>query len=165
MSEPTMHSRRGWILAAPASNSGKTLVAAALLRLMVRQGINVTPYKVGPDYIDPGFLTAAAGKTCRNLDPWAMGPARLEKLLGQQSGTHFLIEGVMGLFDGAISGEGSTADLAADFDLPVVLVISARGQGASVAALAQGFINHRTGVTVAGVIFTHVGRPAPETGR
>ncbi len=152
---------RGWILGAPSSNTGKTLVAAALIRLMKRQGKSITPYKVGPDYIDPGFLSVAAARTCHNLDPWAMEPDRLDQLLGEQSGGQsgdfFLIEGVMGLFDGAISGEGSTADLAAAYNLPVILVINARGQGASVAALAQGFINHRADVNVAGVIFTQVG--------
>ncbi|MBT4890595.1 MAG: cobyrinate a,c-diamide synthase [Rhodospirillales bacterium] len=148
---------QGWILAAPASNSGKTLVAAALLRLMARKGMSITPFKVGPDYIDPGFLSNAADKTCFNLDPWAMNSARIEHLLCNQSGTHFLIEGVMGLFDGAVSGDGSTADLATALNLPVVMVINAKGQGASVAALAQGFINHRKDVHVAGVIFTHIG--------
>ncbi len=150
---------RGWVLAAPCSNSGKTLVSAALIRLMVREGLAVAPFKVGPDYIDPGFLSAAAGSACRNLDPWAMGPARLGQLLGDQAGSRFLIEGVMGLFDGAVSGDGSTADLAAAFNLPVVLVINTKGQGASVAALAQGFANFRTDIAVAGVIFTQVASP------
>jgi cobyrinic acid a,c-diamide synthase len=153
MTEPA----RGWILAAPGSNSGKTLVSAALIRLLARQGATVTPFKVGPDYIDPGFLAAAAGTICRNFDPWAMNPARLGQLLGHQSGNRFLIEGVMGLFDGAASDEGSTADVAAEFGLPVILVINTRGQGASVAALAQGFVKHRPDVDVAGVIFTRVG--------
>jgi cobyrinic acid a,c-diamide synthase len=147
----------GWVLAAPSSNSGKTLVAAALLRLLTRKGHATTPFKTGPDYIDPGFLSAAAGQPCRNLDPWAMSPARLDHLLQQTTSGHFLIEGVMGLFDGAVSGTGSTADLAASFKLPIILVINARGQGASVAALAQGFANHRSDVTVAGLVFTNVG--------
>ena len=155
MSEPA----RGWILAAPCSNAGKTLVSAALIRLMLRQGLAVAPFKVGPDYIDPGFLSAAARSSCRNLDPWAMGPARLAQLLRQQTGNRFLIEGVMGLFDGAVSGKGSTADLAAALKLPVVLVVNCRGQGASVAALAQGFAKFRTDVAMAGVIFTQVGSP------
>ncbi len=159
MTEPA----RGWILAAPCSNSGKTLVSAALLRLLARQGSSATPFKVGPDYIDPGFLSAAAGTVCCNLDPWAMGPARLGQLLGNQPGDRFLIEGVMGLFDGAVSGDGSTADLAAQFSLPVILVINVRGQGASVAALAQGFANHRADIDVAGVIFTRVGSARHET--
>ncbi len=150
---------RGWIVAAPSSNSGKTLVATALLRLMARQGIEVTPFKAGPDYIDPGFLSAAAGSACRNLDPWAMGPARLAQLLREQTGSRFLIEGVMGLFDGAVSGKGSTADLAAALNLPVVLVIDCKGQGASVAALAQGFAKFRADIAMAGVIFTQVGSP------
>jgi cobyrinic acid a,c-diamide synthase len=159
MTEPA----RGWVLAAPCSNSGKTLVSAALLRLLARQGYRVTPFKVGPDYIDPGFLAAAAGSICCNLDPWAMGPARLGQLLSNQTGDRFLIEGVMGLFDGAVSGDGSTADLAAQFGLPVILVINVRGQGASVAALAQGFANHRADIDVAGVIFTRVGSARHET--
>ncbi len=149
---------RGWIVAAPGSNSGKTLVTAALLRLLRRQGTPVTPYKVGPDYIDPGFLAAAAGETCRNLDPWAMTPGRLHQQLAL-SEQRFVIEGVMGLFDGAISGDGSTADLAAALRLPVVLVVNAKGQGASAAALAQGFAGFRDDVTVAGVIFTQVASP------
>jgi cobyrinic acid a,c-diamide synthase len=155
----TQNKSSGWLLAAPSSNSGKTLVAAALLRLLSRGGTDVTPFKVGPDYIDPGFLQAAAGKSCLNLDPWAMSPARLGQLLARQTGDLFLIEGVMGLFDGAVSGEGSTADLAARYGLPVVLVINAKGQGASVAALAEGFTNHRADVEIAGVIFTQVGSP------
>jgi cobyrinic acid a,c-diamide synthase len=148
---------RGWILAAPCSNTGKTLVSAALLRLLARDGVAVNPFKAGPDYIDPGFLSAAAGSTCRNLDPWGMQPARRGQMLRDQSGDRFLIEGVMGLFDGAVSGEGSTADIAAEFGLPVILVINTKGQGASVAALAQGFANHRAEINVAGVIFTRVG--------
>ena len=150
---------RGWVLAAASSNSGKTLVSAALLRLLCRDGRAVTPFKVGPDYIDPGFLSAAARTICGSLDPWAMAPGRLNQLLQAQSGNRFLIEGVMGLFDGAVSGDGSTADLAAAYQLPVVLVINTKGQGASVAALAQGFANHRADVNVAGVIFTQVGSP------
>ena len=151
-------SPRGWILAAPSSNSGKTLVSAALLRLLAREGEAVTPYKVGPDYIDPGFLSAAAGSDCYNLDPWAMSAGRLDDLIAR-AGQAFLIEGVMGLFDGAVSGDGSTADLAADLQLPIILVISTKGQGASVAALAQGFANFRADVSVAGVILTQVASP------
>ena len=153
----------GWILAAPSSNTGKTLVSAALLRLLSRDGGAVTPFKVGPDYIDPGFLSAAAGTTCRNLDPWAMNSGRLGQLLQHSKSGHFVIEGVMGLFDGAVSGDGATADLAAEFDLPVILAINTKGQGASVAALAQGFANFRGDVNVAGVIFTQVGSPRHRT--
>jgi cobyrinic acid a,c-diamide synthase len=149
---------RGWVLAAPSSNAGKTLVSAALLRLLQREGLPATPFKVGPDYIDPGFLAAAARSVCHNLDPWAMPPARLGHLLAQ-SADRFLIEGVMGLFDGAVSGDGSTADLAAELGLPVILVINTKGQGASVAALAQGFKNFRHDVHVAGVILTQVASP------
>ncbi|MFP6706139.1 MAG: cobyrinate a,c-diamide synthase, partial [Alphaproteobacteria bacterium] len=133
-------------------------MSAALLRLLAREGEAVMPYKVGPDYIDPGFLSAAAGSDCYNLDPWAMSPGRLDYLI-TRAGQVFLIEGVMGLFDGAVSGDGSTADLAADLQLPIILVISTKGQGASVAALAQGFANFRADVSVAGVILTQVASP------
>jgi cobyrinic acid a,c-diamide synthase len=88
-----------------------------------------------------------------------MAPGRLHQLLQTNCGGRFLIEGVMGLFDGAVSGDGSTADLAAAYGLPVILVINTKGQGASVAALAQGFANFRADVNVAGVIFTQVGSP------
>jgi cobyrinic acid a,c-diamide synthase len=148
----------GLLIAAPASGSGKTVVTLALLRAFRRAVIAAQPCKVGPDYIDPAFHAAAAGRPAFNLDPWAMRPATLAALvdrLGRQADL-VIGEGVMGLFDGAADGTGSTADLAALTGWPVVLVVDAKGQGASVAALLQGFATHRADVAVAGVIFNRV---------
>ena len=155
----------GLIIAAPASGSGKTLVTLALLRALGAAGIAVTSFKVGPDYIDPMFHARASGRRCVNLDSWAM---RIETLAGLsddlgRDAELVIGEGVMGLFDGAADGRGSTADLASLFDLPVILVVDARGMAASVAALVEGFTRHRDDVEVAGVIFNRVGSEAHAT--
>ena len=150
----------GLILAAPASGSGKTLVTAGLLRLFRNRGLRIAAAKAGPDYIDPTFHTLASGRPCINLDVWAMHPATLSRLVGDLEAEAELVlcEGVMGLFDGAgPDGEaGSTAALARLTGWPVALVVDARGQGASAAALVAGFARHDTAVTVAGVIFNRV---------
>jgi len=151
---------RGLILAAPASGSGKTLVTAGLLRHLRRRGLRVAAAKAGPDFIDPTFHAAASGGTCVNLDPWAMRPETLAARVAalEAAAEIVLCEGVMGLFDGAgADGEaGSTAELAQRTGWPVVLVVDARGQGASVAALLRGFASHRPGTPLAGVIFNRV---------
>src|SRR5215217_7280784 len=105
---------RGLIIAAPRSGSGKTVITLGLLAALRRGGVVVAPAKTGPDYIDPAFLGRAALRDAVNLDPWAMGPQRLKTLAETQAtGADLLvIEGVMGLFDGAADGFGSTADLA-----------------------------------------------------
>jgi cobyrinic acid a,c-diamide synthase len=158
--EGTSRSRgRGVILAAPASGSGKTVLTMALLRLLARKGTRVAAIKAGPDYIDPAFHGAACGRPCLNLDLWAMRAGTVAALVECVSVDHDLIvaEGAMGLFDGAADGSGATADLAALTGWPVVLVVDARGQGASVAALVRGFRDHRADVEVAGVICNRVG--------
>ncbi|MDP6351663.1 MAG: cobyrinate a,c-diamide synthase [Alphaproteobacteria bacterium] len=147
------------VIAAPASGSGKTVLTLGLLRHFRNAGVAVSSIKVGPDYIDPGFHQAAGGGPCRNLDPWAMRPETLAaqaKAAGR--GAELVIgEGVMGLFDGAASGDGATADLAAAAGWPVVLVVDARGQGASAAAVVKGFDQFRDDVRIAAVIFNRVG--------
>ncbi len=154
---------RGLILAAPASGSGKTLVTAGLLRLLRERGMRVAAAKAGPDYIDPTFHAAATGGASINLDPWAMRPATLAGLVGglEADADIVLCEGVMGLFDGAgPDGEsGSTAALARITGWPVVLIVDARRQGASVAALIAGFAQHDPLVPLAGVIFNRVAGP------
>jgi cobyrinic acid a,c-diamide synthase len=161
----------GFIVAAPATGSGKTLITMGLIRALARNGRMIAAFKTGPDYIDPAFHSAAlgAGGVCINLDGWAMDDAMLAMLLGQQGASADLLigEGVMGLFDGARGmtgqgGDGSTADLASRLGLPVILVVDAKGQGASLAALIEGFARHRTDVTVAGVILNRVSSAAHE---
>ncbi len=152
-------SAAGLIVAAPASGSGKTVFTLGLLRHLAGAGIAVASAKVGPDYIDPAFHTAASGRACLNLDPWAMAPATIAAAAATIAAAADIIvcEGVMGLFDGATAGAGSTADLAARTGWPVVLIIDARAQAASAAAVLRGFATHRADVTVAAVVFNRVG--------
>ena len=146
------------MIAAPHSNSGKTLVSLGLARALRDAGHRVRPAKSGPDYIDPQFLARAAGTDCINLDAWAMGAPRLRALGAFHAGADgfLLVEGVMGLFDGASSGSGNTADLAERLGLPVVLVIDVAHMAQSVAALAEGFMHFRPGLAFAGVILNRV---------
>lgn len=159
-----MHRAPGVIIAAPASGSGKTIVTAALLRHLANAGVGVAAFKVGPDYIDPAFLAAASRRPAINLDGWAMRDETVIALAARLFDSAELVvgEGVMGLFDGATDGTGSTADVAARLGLPVVLTVDVRGQGASAAALVAGFARHRADVEIAGVIFNRVGGPGHE---
>jgi cobyrinic acid a,c-diamide synthase len=146
------------ILAAPASGSGKTTLTLGLLRAFRDRGLPIRAAKSGPDYIDPRFHEAACARPCLNLDAWAMSPARIAQLA--QGAGPLLIEGAMGLFDGAPpDGRGATADLARLLGLPVILVIDAARMAQSVAPLAQGFARHDPGVRIAGIILNRVGSP------
>jgi cobyrinic acid a,c-diamide synthase len=151
----------GLIIASPASGSGKTVFTLGAVRCLTRRGVAVAGAKAGPDYIDPAFHAAASGRPCPNLDPWAMRAETIAALIQELSRDAALIlcEGVMGLFDGAIDGTGSTADLAALIGWPVVLVADVRAQGASAVAVVEGFARHRRDVSVAGVVFNRVGGP------
>ncbi len=148
----------GLVLSAPASGSGKTVVTAALVRALARGGRRVSAFKVGPDYIDCGFHTIAAGRDCRTVDLWAMRAQSVRREVARCAEAADIVvgEGVMGLFDGSASGEGSTADVAALLGLPVVLVVDAGGLAQSAAALVAGYRDHRRDVRVAGVILNRV---------
>lgn len=149
---------RGLILSAPASGSGKTLITLGILRALSRRGIPVRAAKSGPDYIDPQFHAAATGQTCVNLDAWAMSPSRIRSLAAGSG--PLLIEGAMGLFDGAPpDGKGATAELARLLNVPVVLIIDAASMAHSIAPLVEGFARHDTSVRIAGVILNRVGSP------
>ena len=150
---------RGLVIAAPASGSGKTTVTLALLRHLRDAGVRVASLKVGPDYIDPAFHCAASGRACLNLDPWAMRASTLEAVIAAASADAeiIIVEGVMGLFDGATVDEGSTADVARATGWPVVLVVDASAMAASAGAVVHGFATFRPGVDVAGVMFNRVG--------
>lgn len=156
----------GLVIGAPASGSGKTTVTLALLRLLSREGRIVTAFKTGPDYIDGAFHRAAgAGRPCYNLDPYAMRRETLAGVIraGAEDTELAVIEGVMGLFDGAANGDGSTAELAAQLKLPVLLVLDAARQSQSAAALVHGFRTFRNDVHVAGVILNRVASTRHET--
>jgi cobyrinic acid a,c-diamide synthase len=143
------------IIAAPQSGSGKTLVTLGLIRALKNAGHIVASAKVGPDYIDPQFHSAASGNACVNLDPWAMGTNACANLL--QNGANItIIEGVMGLFDGPDGAKGSTADLASDLGLPVLLVIDCAHQAQSIAALVHGFVTHSPNVHIAGLFLNRI---------
>ena len=150
---------RGLVIAAPASGSGKTTVTLALLRRLRDAGVRAASLKVGPDYIDPAFHAASSGRACFNLDPWAMRDSTFAAAVAAASaGADLLVvEGVMGLFDGATAHEGSTADVAALTGWPVVLVIDAGAMAASAAAVVEGFAGFRRDVDVAGIIYNRVG--------
>ena len=146
------------MVAAPSSGSGKTMLTLGLLRAFRNRGLRVASAKVGPDHIDPRFHEAASGRPCLNLDPWAMKREVIASLLTDinHDADLIIVEGVMGLFDGPQGAKGSTADLAQDMGLPIVLVLDSGHQGQSIAALAEGFINHRKGLTFAGLILNRV---------
>jgi len=150
----------GLILSAPASGAGKTLITAGLTRHLRRRGLRVATAKAGPDFIDPTFHAVAAGRPSLNLDVWGMRPATLAALVAEleDRADIVLCEGVMGLFDGTgAEGEaGSTAELARRTGWPIVLIVDARGQGASVAALVRGFATHQPRLPLIGVIFNRV---------
>ena len=148
---------RGLIVAAPQSGAGKTTITLALLAALRRRGVKVSAAKAGPDYIDPAFHGAASGRAAVNLDSWAMPQALLDILAARaaDSADIFVIEGVMGLFDGAAASagrRGATADLAAHFDLPVVLVLDVGRQAQSAGAIARGFACHDPAVKISGII-------------
>ena len=149
------------VIAAPTSGSGKTLLSLALVAWARVHGHAIQPFKVGPDYLDPQLLSAAAGRPCRNLDINLCGENWVQRAFhsyGAQADLA-LVEGVMGLFDGAPGGGGSTADIAVTCDIPVVLVVDASGQASSAAALVHGFDTFDSRLKLAGVIFNRIGGP------
>ena len=155
---------RGLIIAAAHSGAGKTTVTLALLAALRRRGVIVHAAKAGPDYIDPAFHAAVTGTPSVNLDTWAMSDKLLETLARQAAhgADIVVIEGVMGLFDGSAEAgahgrHGATADLAAHFGLPVVLVLDVARQAQSAAAIVRGFASHDPAVRIAGIILNRVG--------
>ncbi|WP_307828371.1 cobyrinate a,c-diamide synthase [Antrihabitans sp. YC2-6] len=154
------------VIAAPASGSGKTTLATGLIGALAAAGSRVAPFKVGPDYIDPGYHGLAAGRPGRNLDPVLVGADRVVPLYnhGARGCDIAVVEGVMGLFDGRIdssvsgpAAEGSTAHVAALLGAPVILVVDARGHSQSLAATLHGFATYDSSVRLGGVILNRVG--------
>ena len=153
----------GLVIAAPASGSGKTTFTLGLLRALRARGVSVGSLKVGPDYIDPAYHSAAGGRPCFNLDLWAMRTATQDAALefAARDAQLLVAEGVMGLFDGARIAPGvteaATADAAARLGWTVILVVDASGMAGSAAALVSGFARYRDDVRIGGIVFNRVG--------
>ena len=154
---------KGFVVAGPASGVGKTTVTLALMAAFRKRGMQVQPFKCGPDFIDAGYHTRACGRSSRNLDGWMLPIERNREIFCRSAAGAdvCIVEGVMGLFDGA-SGKsevGSTAEMAKLLDLPVVLVVDASSVARSAAALVRGFETFDPKVKILGVIFNKVAGP------
>nr|WP_091743672.1 cobyrinate a,c-diamide synthase [Propionispora vibrioides] len=147
------------VIAGTQSGVGKTTVVTGLLAALVARNMNVQSYKVGPDYIDPGFHSLASGKPAHNLDTWLMPPELTARLFVNtaQTSEMAVIEGVMGLYDGGRRGISSTAALAKLLKAPVILVVDAKSMGESIAATVLGYKNYDPEVHIAGVIVNRLG--------
>ncbi|GAA0381655.1 cobyrinate a,c-diamide synthase [Microbispora corallina] len=153
------------VVAAPASGAGKTTVATGIMAALAARGLRVSPHKVGPDYIDPGYHALATGRPGRNLDAFLTGEGLVGPLFahGARGADVAVVEGVMGLFDGrGATGEASTAHVARLLRAPVLLVVDASSQSSSVAALVHGFATYDPSVEVAAVVLNRVGSPRHE---
>ncbi|MBM7867212.1 cobyrinate a,c-diamide synthase [Heliobacterium gestii] len=151
------------VIAGAHSGAGKTTVTMGLLAALRRRGLTVQSFKTGPDYIDPSFHRLITGRTCSNLDTWMMETETIHRLFRRavEGAQVALIEGVMGLFDGAAGeppgGAGSTAALAALLGAPIVLVVDARSAAQSIAAVVYGFCRLNPALPVAGVVLNRIG--------
>lgn len=149
------------VIAATQSGSGKTTIVTGLLAALKEKGSKVQSYKVGPDYIDPGYHEIASGRPGHNLDTWLVTEEKLAEIFARTADDAdiAIIEGVMGLYDGGKNGISSTASVAKLLDAPVLLVINAKSMGESAAALALGFKQYDPTVNIAGVILNRLGSP------
>src|SRR5512144_2902380 len=149
------------VIGGTQSGVGKTSIALALTCALARRGTRVQTFKVGPDFLDPSYLAIASGRPCYNLDGWMMGREYVEKLVVRATADADIavIEGVMGLFDGAgpDSLEGSTAQIASWLKAPVILVAGVYGMARSLAAVVKGFATFDRTVKLAGVSANHCG--------
>ncbi|TFG46120.1 MAG: cobyrinate a,c-diamide synthase [Dehalococcoidia bacterium] len=152
------------VIAGTSSGVGKTTIATGLTYALSRRGLNVQPFKCGPDYIDPGYLSMAAGKECHNLDAWMLPEDHLKELFSyfNQDKDIALIEGVMGLFDGhrKLGSGGSTAQIAQIISAPIILILNIAKMGESAAAMALGYCSYDPNLKVAGIILNQIGSPS-----
>ncbi|MBF0380971.1 MAG: cobyrinate a,c-diamide synthase [Magnetococcales bacterium] len=150
----------GFIVAGVQSRSGKTTITMALMSALKNAGINIAPFKAGPDYLDPAWHQAICSRPSYNLDTFMVGSQECRTLFQQKRDNAIgVVEGVMGLFDGksGVGGPGSTADLAKTLGLPVLLVINARGMAGSIVPLINGFVAAANGFSIAGIVANMVG--------
>ncbi|MBF0186141.1 MAG: cobyrinate a,c-diamide synthase [Magnetococcales bacterium] len=154
----------GFLIAACQSQSGKTLVTLALMARLRQEGYRIAPFKAGPDYIDPLWHAALCQQASYSLDTLMVGREESRRLLQQHTppGNLAIVEGVMGLYDGrqGVGGPGSSADLAAILQLPVILVVNGKGMAGSIAPLVAGFCQFAHGFSIVGVIANRVGSPS-----
>lgn len=155
---PTPSEKPQFLLAAPSSGSGKTTLTLGLLRALARRGLVVQPFKCGPDYLDTHHHTQAAGRPSLNLDLFmaSVGHAQATYAHYTAPADVAVVEGVMGLFDGADRMRGSAADVAEQLGIPVILVVNAKAMAYSVAPLLFGFKNFYPGIRLVGAIFNFV---------
>ncbi len=154
-----MKKTANFLIAAPKSNSGKTLVTLGLIQAFRKRNLNVQTFKCGPDYIDPMHHKYISGKPAYNLDLFMASEEHIKSIYYEKAGGAdvAITEGVMGLFDGAKKAKGSSAEVAKLLHLPVVLVVDAQSVAYSIAPLLYGFKNFDTSIQFAGVIFNKVG--------
>ncbi|MBM7853777.1 cobyrinic acid a,c-diamide synthase [Desulfohalotomaculum tongense] len=153
------------LIAAPQGRSGKTTITVGLVAALTARGVKVQPFKKGPDFIDPSWLTRVAGRTCRNLDAYLMDKEKIKASFATHSrGAHIsIVEGAMGLFDGVdVEGSGSAAEIAKIIQAPVILVVNCTRMTRSVAAMVNGYKHFDPGINVAGVILNNVARSRHE---
>ncbi len=150
------------LIGAASSGSGKTTFTMGLLRALKKRGLQVQPFKCGPDYIDTQYHTLAAGYESVNLDTWLASGTHVQHLYDKygENADVCITEGAMGLFDGYRRMQGSSAEIARLLDVPVVLVVNARSAAYSVAPLIYGFKHFKPGVKIAGVVFNQVASPS-----
>jgi cobyrinic acid a,c-diamide synthase len=154
--------KNSFLIAAPKSNSGKTLITLGLIKALCRKNKVVQAYKCGPDYIDPMHHSIVSGRPSYNLDTWMENPQQVKKIFNTQlqNADIGIVEGVMGLFDGAQKDKGSSAEIARLLSLPVIIVVDASSVAYSVAPLLYGFKHFDKSVQLAGVIFNKTGSDA-----
>ena len=149
------------IVAGTGSGVGKTSVTLALVSALRKRGLKVQTFKVGPDYLDPTYLERASGRPCYNLDGWMSSEAYVRHLFSDraQGADIAVVEGVMGLFDGSdpVKADGSTAEVAAWLDAPVILVVNVHGMARSLSALVYGYARFDPHVRIAGVVANQCG--------
>ena len=151
--------KTAFLIAAASSGSGKTTLTIGLLRALHNKGYNVQPFKCGPDYIDPLYHRIACDRDSVNLDTWLQSEQNVQKAFQHysQDADICIVEGVMGLYDGADGIKGSSAEVAEILGIPVILVINARSMAHSIAPILKGYLTYRPATRIAGVIFNNVG--------
>jgi cobyrinic acid a,c-diamide synthase len=145
------------LISSPQGHSGKTIVTVGLCKLLTQRGLSIQPFKKGPDYIDPSWLTVATDRSCRNLDLFLIPKDRLRQSFHRscEGADLAVVEGAMGLYDG-LDAYGTTAEIASFLNLPILLVVNTSRMTTSIAAMVKGYQLFQTDIKIAGVILNYV---------